>query len=90
MTQSALLLNSFLLRVVSTALLTVLASLHPIALQLIGTLGAISFTAYICCWLLDDWLMERLKVSQGDYFARLLITGIAALLGIGAGLWIIL
>lgn len=90
MTQAALLLNSFLLRVVSTALLTVLVSLHPIALQLIGTLGAISFIAYIGCWLLDDWLMEQLKVPQSEYFARLLITGIAALAGIGAGLWIIL
>ena len=66
MAKVAILLDLFLLRIAATALLTVAASLHPIALQIIGTLGALSFSCYILCWLLDDWLMERLKVSQGD------------------------
>ena len=90
MVKSAVLINSLLLRAAVTAALTVTAGLHPIALQIIGFLGLMSILIYLLYWILDDWLIEKFRLSQGDYYARLICTGIAFLSGLMVGLWIIL
>lgn len=89
MIHSATLINSLLLRVAITAFITVLASLNSFWLNLCLIIASILLAIYCTYWILDDWLIEKLKISQGDYYARLIISGIAAIIGFGVGLWII-
>jgi hypothetical protein len=89
MIRSAALINSLLLRAALVAALTVTASSHSIALQIIGILGLLSLIVYLLYWVLDDWMIEKFRLSQSDYYAQLICSGIATLAGIGMGLWII-
>ena len=83
MTKAIAMLNDFLMLAIASSFLCWVASLHPQALALVRAVYVVFALLWMLSWLLDDWLVLRLRVDiltlQG-----VLVSGLAAsVVGLG-------
>jgi small multidrug resistance family-3 protein len=83
MTKAIALINDFLMLAIASSFLCWIASLHPQALVLVRAVYVVFALLWMLSWMLDDWLVLRLRVDiltlQG-----VLVSGLAAsVLGLG-------
>ena len=83
MTKAIALINDFLMLAIASSFLCWIASLHPQALNLVRAVYVVFALLWMLSWVLDDWLVLRLRVDiltlQG-----VLVSGLAAsVVGLG-------
>ena len=77
MTKAIALINDFLMLAIASSFLCWMASLHPQVLNLVRAVYVVFALLWMLSWMLDDWLVLRLRVNiltlQG-----VLVSGLAA------------
>lgn len=83
MTKAIAIINDFLMLAVASSFLCWLASLHPQALALVRAIYIIFAVLWMLSWVLDDWLVARLKIKAQDLQGILCLGFTAAAIGLG-------
>jgi hypothetical protein len=83
MTKAIAILNDFLMVAIASSFLCWLASLHPQALVLVRAVYVIFAVLWMLSWILDDWLVTRLKINALNLQGILCLGFAAAALGLG-------
>ena len=83
MTKAIAILNDFLMVAIASSFLCWLASLHPQALILVRAIYIIFAVLWMMSWVLDDWLIARLKINAQELQGILCLGFAAAALGLG-------
>jgi hypothetical protein len=82
-TKAIAILNLFLMVAVASSFLCWLASLHPQALTLVRAIYIIFAVLWMLSWVLDDWLVARLKINAQELQGILCLGFAAVALGLG-------
>lgn len=83
MTKAIAILNDFLMVAIASSFLSGLASLHPQALVLVQAVYVIFAVLWMLSWILDDWLVARLKINALNLQGILCLGFAAATIGLG-------
>lgn len=83
MTKAIAILNDFLMVAIASSFLCWLASLHPQTLVLVRAIYIIFAVLWIMSWVLDDWLIARLKINSLNLQGILCLGFAAVALGLG-------
>jgi len=83
MTKAIAILNDFLMIAIASSFLCWLASLHPQALVLVRAIYVIFAVLWMLSWILDDWLVARLKINVLNLQGILCLGFAAAVIGLG-------
>jgi small multidrug resistance family-3 protein len=83
MTKAIAILNDFLMVAIASSFFCWLASLHPQALVLVRTIYIIFAVLWMLSWVLDDWLIARLKINLLNLQGILCLGFAAVALGLG-------
>jgi small multidrug resistance family-3 protein len=83
MTKAIAILNDFLMIAIASSFLCWLASLHPQALVLVRAVYVIFAVLWMLSWILDDWLVARLKINVLNLQGILCLGFAAAVIGLG-------
>jgi hypothetical protein len=83
MTKAHAILNDFLMVAIASSFLCWLASLHPQALVLVRAIYIIFAVLWMLSWVLDDWLIARLKINALNLQGILCLGFAAVALGLG-------
>lgn len=83
MTKAIAIINDFLMVAVASSFLCWLASLHPQALALVRAVYIIFAVFWMLSWVLDDWLVAKLKIKPMDLQGILCLGFAAAAIGLG-------
>lgn len=83
MTKAIAIFNDFLMVAVASSFLCWVASLHPQALALVRAVYIIFAVLWMLSWVLDDWLVVRLKINLCDLQGILCLGLAAAAIGLG-------
>ena len=83
MTKAIAILNDFLMIAIASSFLCWLASLHPQALVLVRAIYVIFAVLWMLSWILDDWLVARLKINVFNLQGILCLGFAAAVIGLG-------
>jgi small multidrug resistance family-3 protein len=83
MTKAVAILNDFLMVAIASSFFCWLASLHPQALVLVKAIYIIFAVLWMLSWVLDDWLVTRLKINLLNLQGILCLGFAAVALGLG-------
>jgi hypothetical protein len=83
MTKAIAILNDFLMVAIASSFLCWLASLHPLALAFVRAIYIIFVVLWMLSWVLDDWLVARLKINAQELQGILCLGFAAVALGLG-------
>jgi small multidrug resistance family-3 protein len=83
MTKAIAILNDFLMVAIASSFLCWLASLHPFALAFVRAIYIIFAVLWMLSWVLDDWLVARLKINAQELQGILCLGFAAAACGLG-------
>jgi hypothetical protein len=83
MTKAIAILNDFLMVAIASSFLCWLGSLHPQALVLVRAIYIIFAVLWMLSWVLDDWLIARLKINSLNLQGILCLGFAAVVLGLG-------
>ncbi|MEG4011710.1 MULTISPECIES: hypothetical protein [unclassified Microcoleus] len=83
MTKAIAIFNDFLMVAVASSFFCWLASLHPQALALVRAAYIIFAVLWMLSWMLDDWLIARLKIKALDLQGILCLAFAAVAIGLG-------
>ena len=83
MTKAIAILNDFLMIAIASSFLCWLASLHPQALVLVRAIYVIFAVLWMLSWILDDWLVARLKINVLNLQGILCLGFAAVVIGLG-------
>ena len=78
--------NNFLLTAIASSFLCWLASLHPSLLYFVQALFALKLILSALAWVVDDALVRILKIDLMELRFRLIVSSVAALVGVGVSL----
>ncbi|MEG3975203.1 hypothetical protein QT970_11340 [Microcoleus sp. herbarium8] len=83
MTKAIAMLNDFLVLAIASSFLCWVASLHPQALALVRAVYIIFALLWMLSWVLDDWLVARLKINAITLQGVLVLSLAASVVGLG-------
>ena len=83
MTKAIALINDFLVLAIASSFLCWIASLHPQALALVRAVYMIFALLWMLSWVLDDWLVARLKITAITLQGVLVLSLAASVVGLG-------
>ena len=83
MTKAIALINDFLILAIASSFLCWIASLHPQALALVRAVYVIFALLWMLSWVLDDWLVARLKINAITLQGVLVLSLAASVVGLG-------
>ncbi|MEG3859186.1 hypothetical protein [Microcoleus sp. herbarium12] len=83
MTKAIAMLNDFLMLAIASSFLCWIASLHPQALALVQAVYMIFVLLWMLSWVLDDWLVARLKINAITLQGVLVLSLAALVVGLG-------
>jgi hypothetical protein len=83
MTKAIALINDFLMLAIASSFLCWMASLHPQALALVRAVYVIFALLWMLSWMLDDWLVLRLRVNILTLQGVLVLGLSASVVGLG-------
>jgi hypothetical protein len=82
-TKAIAMLNNFLVLAIASSFLCWIASLHPHALALVRAVYVIFALLWMLSWVLDDWLVARLKIKAITLQGVLVSSLAASVVGLG-------
>lgn len=71
----------FITGCIASSLIAWLGMLHPALVQVVLCIYLVALAVWGMCWLTDDAIAKFLKVELIDYYAILIATGTAAIIG---------
>ena len=83
MTKAIAIINDFLVLAIASSFLCWIASLHPQALALVRAVYIIFALLWMLSWVLDDWLVARLKINAITLQGVLVLSLAASVVGLG-------
>jgi hypothetical protein len=83
MTKAIAIINDFLVLAIASSFLCWIASLHPQALALVRAVYMIFALLWMLSWVLDDWLVARLKINTITLQGVLVLSLAASVVGVG-------
>ncbi len=83
MTKAIAIINDFLILAIASSFLCWVASLHPQALALVRAVYVIFALLWMLSWVLDDWLVARLKINAITLQGVLVLGLAASVVGLG-------
>ncbi|MEG3842975.1 hypothetical protein [Microcoleus sp. herbarium14] len=83
MTKAIAIINDFLVLAIASSFLCWIASLHPQALALVRAVYVIFALLWMLSWVLDDWLVARLKINTITLQGVLVLGLAASVVGLG-------
>ena len=83
MTKAIAIINDFLVLAIASSFLCWIASLHPQALALVRAVYMIFALLWMLSWVLDDWLVARLKINAITLQGVLVLSLAASVVGLG-------
>ena len=83
MTKAIAIINDFLVLAIASSFLCWIASLHPQALALVRAVYMIFALLWMLSWVLDDWLVARLKINAITLQGVLILSLAASVVGLG-------
>lgn len=83
MTKAIAMLNDFLMLAIASSFLCWVASLHSQALALVRALYIIFALLWMLSWVLDDWLVARLRINAITLQGVLVLGFAASVIGLG-------
>ncbi|MEK0196399.1 hypothetical protein [Microcoleus anatoxicus] len=83
MTKAIAMLNDFLMLAIASSFLCWIASLHPQALTLVRAVYVVFALLWMLSWMLDDWLVLRLRVDILTLQGVLVLGLSASVVGLG-------
>lgn len=83
MTKAIAIINDFLVLAIASSFLCWIASLHPQALALVRAAYIIFALLWMLSWVLDDWLVARLKINAITLQGALVLGLAASVVGLG-------
>lgn len=83
MTKAIAIFNIFLMVAVASSFLCWVASLHPNALAFARAVYIIFAVLWMLSWMLDDWIVQKLKIEVLDLQGILCLSFAAAVTGLG-------
>ena len=83
MTKAIAMLNDFLMLAIASSFLCWVASLHLQALVLVRAIYIIFALLWMLSWVLDDWLVARLKINAITLQGVLVLGFAASVIGLG-------
>jgi len=83
MTKAIAIFNNFLMVAVASSFLSWLASLHPNVLAFARAVYIIFAILWMISWMLDDWLIQKLKINALNLQGILCLGFAAAAIGLG-------
>ncbi|MEK0189685.1 hypothetical protein [Microcoleus anatoxicus] len=83
MTKAIALINDFLMLAIASSFLCWVASLHPQALALVRAVYVVFALLWMLSWILDDWLVLRLRVDILTLQGVLVLGLSASVVGLG-------
>ena len=83
MTKAIAIINDFLVLAIASSFLCWIASLHPQALALVRAVYIVFALLWMLSWVLDDWLVARLKINAITLQGVLVLSLAASVVGLG-------
>ncbi|XZN92770.1 MAG: hypothetical protein ACM65M_08045 [Microcoleus sp.] len=83
MTKAIAMLNDFLMLAIASSFLCWVASLHPQALALVRAVYVVFALLWMLSWMLDDWLVMRLRINILTLQGVLVLGLAASVIGLG-------
>lgn len=83
MTKASALINDFLMLAIASSFLCWVASLHPQALVLVRAVYVVFALLWMLSWMLDDWLVMRLRINILTLQGVLVLGLAASVVGLG-------
>lgn len=87
MIKATYLVSLFLTGCVASSFVGMLATTHPVFYRAAMFLLVLTLFSWILGWVLDDWIIAQFRLDRRTYYAGLVLSGLAVLLGLGVMAW---